>query len=502
MKSFRTAFDTIVLGAGFGGLASAAQLAVRGRDVLVLEGHTTVGGCAGYFDRFEKNERGERLRYRFDVGATTLSGVTEGRPFDRLFSMLGGAPTLRRADPGMIVWLPDGKALVRRRDTERWIEECKECFGPEGQREFWQKIMRMSDRGWELSRLNPTFPPKSLRDIRAMARPVNLRNLDLLAATRRSVLDLMQDHGLDRNAGFRRFMDEQLMITAQNTADDTPLLVGAMGLAYPNETWYADGGMYGVAGFLEGKIRENGGEIRTKRKVHAIERQGEHWVLATQRETYRGRRVISNSTVWDMARIMHGDDSRYFKELAGRSGRGWGAFTLYCAVRDSFDDGGSLYHQIHCDPLPYSGSCSVFVSLSPADDRLRAPEGWRVLTASTHIADPDEWEHLAINSPDLYQTRKEELERLMLKWMGDRLLGFSAAQKKFVLTGTPRTFGFYTRRMHGMVGGVPHSLRRNLFFAPKHRTPLPELYMAGDTVYPGQGVSAVVLGALNLVADL
>lgn len=502
MKSFRTEFDTIVLGAGFGGLASAALLALYGHDVLVLEGHTTVGGCAGYFDRFEKDERGDRLRYRFDVGATTLSGVVTGRSFDRLFSLLGDAPVLRRVDPGMVVWLPDGRKLVRWSDTDRWIRACEECFGQRGQREFWGRIMGIADRGWELSRVNPTFPPKSLRDILGMVRPVNLRNLDLLSATRRSVMDLVRECGLDDNALFRQFLAEQLMITAQNVPEDTPLLVGAMGLAYPNETWYAEGGMYGVAGFLETKIRENGGEVRTKRKVGTIEREGDRWALVTQRETYRARRVISNSTVWDMAGLVRGEYSRYFGEQVRRSGRGWGAFTVYCAVSDSFDDAGSLYHQIHCDPLPHSGSRSIFVSLSPVNDGLRAPEGWRVLTVSTHLADPDVWERLAAQSPDLYEKRKEELGRTILELVSARLPGFSTAQKKFVLTGTPRTFGFYTRRMHGMVGGIPHSLQRNLVFAPKHRTPLPEMYMVGDTVYPGQGVAAVVLGALNLVAEL
>ena len=62
----------------------------------------------------------------------------------------------------------------------------------------------------------------------------------------------------------------------------------------------------------------------------------------------------------------------------------------------------------------------------------------------------------------------------------------------------PRTFRFFTGRENGLVGGVPHTLKRNLFTMPKYRTPLPDVYLVGDTVYPGQGVPAVVLGALHL----
>ena len=502
MKSLRTEFDTIVIGGGFGGLTAASLLAKSGSDILLLEGHTATGGCAGYFDRFEKDSKGERLRYRFDAGATTLSGVVPGRPFDLLFHELGGAPAVRQVDPGMVCHLQDGTRITRWSDTERWIAECERIFGTEGQRTFWHQILELTRRGWELSRLNPTFPPKSFGDIVRIARPVNLRNIGLLAATRRSVQDLIRECDLEQNVRFAQFIHEQLMITAQNVPDDTPLLVGAMGLAYPHETWYADGGMYGVARFIEDRIKEYGGEVRTKRSVKTIRRENNGWILETSRETYRARRLISNSTVWDMARLLPPKQNEYFQKLSKYSGEGWGAFTLYCAVQDSVDDLGTLYHQVHCDPLPYSDSASIFVSLSPSNDRNRAPEGWRTVTVSTHLPQPHEWRALASDNPNEYETRKNILKEHMFALMDDAIPGFSSAEKKFVLTGTPRTFGFYTRRMHGMVGGVPHTLKRNLFFAPKHRTPLPELYMVGDTVYPGQGVSAVVLGAMNLVREI
>ena len=85
---------------------------------------------------------------------------------------------------------------------------------------------------------------------------------------------------------------------------------------------------------------------------------------------------------------------------------------------------------------------------------------------------------------------------------GEVLSGFSSAEKKFVLSGTPRTFEHYTHRRHGMVGGVPHSVRQPMWRTPKHRTPLENFHLVGDTVYPGQGVPAVVLGALNLVREI
>ena len=64
-----TYYDIIVIGAGIGGLTTAALLAHDGYRVLVLEGHIEPGGCASSFER--KRPNGDR--YVFDVGATLFA---------------------------------------------------------------------------------------------------------------------------------------------------------------------------------------------------------------------------------------------------------------------------------------------------------------------------------------------------------------------------------------------------------------------------------------------
>ncbi len=468
--------------------------------MALLEGHSAVGGCAGYFDRYDRAADGSRRRFRFDVGATTVSGVGELGPLRMLFEKLGRWPHLARVEPGMICHLPDGTLVRRHGDPERWIAECERAFGPAGQRPFWEEVIATDRRAWELSRVNRTFPPKTPGDLLRMIRPANLLNIPLLRYTWTSVLDVMRRHGLHANALFCRFIDELLMITAQNHADDTPFLIGAMGLAYPADTWYPYGGMYALAELMASEITAHGAPVLAKRKVTEIRRSGERWTLETTRgERYTCGRLIANATIYDMARLLPGQPGLLFGRMAERAGTGWGAFTLYCAAEDRFDDGGCLYHQIHTGPLPGCGAGAVFLSLSAPDDRLRSPEGWRVLTVSTHIERPWEWEELA---DEEYERRKGELRDIILRAIGLALPGFDAVPKKFILAGTPRTFRHYTGRLHGMVGGVPHSVRRNILFSPKFRTPLPGLSLVGDTVYPGQGAPGVVLGALNLVEEI
>jgi phytoene dehydrogenase-like protein len=94
----------VVIGAGIGGLSTAAVLARRGFDVTVLEAHVYPGGCAGTF---------YHQGYRFDAGATLAGGFYPGGPMDLLAQAAGIAQWPGRQLPTMLVHLPDGTPVAR-----------------------------------------------------------------------------------------------------------------------------------------------------------------------------------------------------------------------------------------------------------------------------------------------------------------------------------------------------------------------------------------------------
>lgn len=63
-------YDTIVIGAGLGGLTTAAVLAKKGKRVLVLEQHSIPGGCATVYER--KGIRFEVGLHEMDLGSEYL----------------------------------------------------------------------------------------------------------------------------------------------------------------------------------------------------------------------------------------------------------------------------------------------------------------------------------------------------------------------------------------------------------------------------------------------
>ncbi len=143
---------------------------------------------------------------------------------------------------------------------------------------------------------------------------------------------------------------------------------------------------------------------------------------------------------------------------------------------------------------PLGEGNSVFLSLSPAWDEQRAPAGQRALTISTHTTLAPWWE-LFENDRAAYEARKDAYTERMLAAAERALPGLRAAAR-FVLPGTPVTFQRFTRRAWGWVGGFPQT---NLFRAWGPRL-APDLWMVGDSIFPGQSTAAVALGGLRVGA--
>lgn len=484
----------VVVGAGVGGLTTAAVLARAGLDVIVLESHAYPGGCASTF---------ERGGYRFDAGATLAAGFYPGGPMHQVAQAAGiGQWSARPIDPAMVVYLPDGSAVRRWTGEARW-DERRAAFGLGAER-FWQWQEHTAAALWDLALRSPPWPPQTPAQATRLVRLGVSWLLDDLPA--RLSLRLAADvcrpvaaHLRGASERLRRFVDAQLLISAQTTSPYANALYGASALDMPRRgVVHLKGGIGTIAQTLLGAVRQNGGQAHLRREaVRILIEEGRPVAVETaDGASIPADVIVANLPPWNMARLLGDDAPRRLRRLPPRPQKGWGAFMLYLGV-----DGAAvpsdfpLHHQVVAGE-PLGNGNAVFLSLSPAWDETRAPPGTRAITASVHT-DLDLWWDLYQRDRDGYEALKRDTTGRVLS-VAERALPGLREAAHVVLPGTPVTYERFTRRAWGWVGGFPQT---SLFqtWGPRLAT---GLWMVGDSIFPGQSTAAVALGGLRVAQEL
>lgn len=492
----------VVVGAGVGGLTTAALLARAGLDVTVLEAHVYAGGCAGTF--FHKG-------FRFDAGATLAGGFYPGGPMDLVAKAagvdawpIGEEEHAADGESGaaMAVHLPGGQTVMRYGDERRWLEH-DEAFGA-ASRKFWQWQESTADALWDLALRTPPWPPQSPGEVLQLAGkgiswlaadPLHRLHPTLLADAVRPVAA----HLKDAPPALRIFVDAQLLIAAQTTSSKANALYGSSALDLPRRgVVHLAGGIGSIAGALVKAICSAGGKVLFRQEVtQIVTEHGRVKAVETRRgERFPADRVVANLPPWNIARLLGDAAPARLRNLPDQARDGWGAFMIYVGLDDAAVPGSSpLHHQVVARE-PLGEGNSIFLSLSPRWDAGRAPAGKRALTISTHTA-LQPWWSLRRSDPEGYEGRKQEYVARMLAAAETALPGLREAAT-LVMPGTPVTFQRFTRREAGWVGGFPQT---NLLrgWAPRL---MPDLWMVGDSIFPGQSTAAVALGGMRVAHAL
>ena len=477
----------VVIGAGIGGLTTAALLLQGGYQVTVLEAHIYPGGSAGTF-----YNRG----YRFDAGATLAGGFSEGGPHARLAERLGLTWPVRPVDPAWVTHLP-GKSITQWADPSRWEEERRRAFP--GMERFWRTQERLADLAWDVSSRYFPWPPGSIGDLVSLTLALRPRTLLAAPYLRSAIKDLLpQDAPLD----FRAFLDAQLLISAQTTTQRAGALYGSAALDLPRRgVNQVRGGIGTIAQTLVNWIRANGGTVTYRQPVKAIQLRGGRVVGVS---TTKGLElacdiVVANLTPWGLAALLGEAAPERLRQEIRRRPPTWGAFMLYLGLEKAgLPDGASGHHQVVVDPgKPLGEGNSVFLSLSDPADPTRAPSGMRAATLSTHTQ-TGTWWALAKEDPQAYGECKAEYTRRVLAAAEQALPGIHKAAR-LILPATPLTFQFYTRRPQGMVGGFPQT---SILQARGPWTGIPNLWLVGDSIFPGQSTAGTTLGGWRVAETI
>jgi phytoene dehydrogenase-like protein len=228
------------------------------------------------------------------------------------------------------------------------------------------------------------------------------------------------------------------------------------------------------------------------------------------------RAIVSNMTAWDTYGKLVGlgrtplDVKRRLATVQGA-----GAYVIYAAMEDATAVRIPAERLLAVTEWQEEGNAQelsefTFAATSAVD--RRAPAGIRAVTLQA-TTDVDHWFTFQANEEE-HETRDQE----MLKAFWERLhrsLPELGAGIEVIETATPRTFYDLTRRKLGMVGGTiqtPGStaapglwgggLGGFVTSSMSHLTCLPNLFMVGDTVFPGVGLASVTRSALIVANEI
>lgn len=445
--------EVIVVGAGIGGLTTAALLAARGADVCVFERQPEVGGCVANF---------EHLGYTFEPTSGLYSGWEAEGVWERVFSHLPvSAPAVTKLSPNYVVRLPDGRDVRISSDHSALETETASQF--------------------------PDCADGAIRFLREIKSGGGNSELpaEFLAGTSRQ---------------FRWFIDAQLQTFAQCTSNGCSMSRASAALRLATgDLWSIDGGAQTLGERLAESLKASGGSLRLNspvlRLAYGNDGKPNGVDLLSGERVIAKRAIISNLTIWDTYGKLVGP-SRTPREVAIELKKltAWGAYLIFLAIdEDAIEKLPSPRTLLVCDSDvdEYDPENQQLMLNLASESAARAPEAKRALTAIA-FTQADEW----FSFHEDHSWHEEKDQALLESWwtklhqalpqLGDSI--------EVIETSTPQTAYETTRRRLGMIGAPSGTAA----LAP----PFPNLFLVGDTISAGLGLEGVADSAFDLADRL
>lgn len=487
----------IIIGAGIGGLTAGALLAHRGYSVLILEQALVPGGCASTF---------KRKGFTFDVGATQVAGLEPGGIHHRIFSELEiDLPQATPCDPACAVYLPGEATPINVwRHPEKWQEERQRQFP--GSETFWQLLAALFKASWEFQGRNPVLPPRNLWDLLELTKAVRPSTFITVPYTLFTVGDALRAYGLADDHRLRTFLDLQLKLYSQVSAEETALLYAATALSVsqlPQGLYHLHGSMQVLSDRLVESLERDGARLLMRHTVEHIKVENGKAVGVIIRNQKTGEvwtesadHVVANVTVQNLVRLLGEKVPRGYHKRVEKLSPPSGAFVVYLGVDESAIPPECPPHlQFLYDAQgPVGENNSLFVSVSRSGD-CRAPDGKATIIASSFVDTAKWW------TTEDY----EELKQRYTKDAISHLAKFFYLKPETMIhveAATPRTFARYTAREQGIVGGIGQRIPTFGPFGFANRTPIKYLWLVGDSTHPGEGTAGVSYSALTVVRQI
>jgi phytoene dehydrogenase-like protein len=501
-------YDSIIIGAGLGGLIAAAKLTKAGQKVLVLEQHYLVGGCATTF---------QRKKFTMEVGLHELDGFGENSFKKKIFDELG---------------VFDEVEFVRLPEFYRTLWKNTDFVFPENHEEA-------------KARLKDEFPEetaaieKYFRFVFGLGKEIdNLPRTKMQKRIKEPLFPLFYPKlvrsTLNTAGGFmdKLFHDKRLkMILLSNASyyhddpHDLSLFYFAAGQNsyYSNGGYFIKGGSQKLSDYLMNYIRRQGGEVLLRKEVTSIITENGNAVGVSYRDEKKkgaaekqvyANQIIANAAVPQVAqKLLQGEEALRLQEKTANMKPGPSILTVYLGFKkppkeignkvystfvidESVQDTKDILANAHAG---FDKRSFVFVDYGMIDSGL-APEG--KATGSVCVMDyAADWKNL---DKKAYEQKKEEAARILISRL-DKVIPGIEKIIEYQEVGTPLTIEHYTFNTDGTPYGYAQSLNQTARKRLPVKSIIPGLYFASAWSSPGGGFTGAILSgytcALRVLHD-
>ncbi len=475
----------VVIGAGFGGIASAIRLRARGWPVLMLEANEQPGGRASVY-----REGG----YTFDAGPTV---ITAPYLLDELFALSGARTTdhleMLPVDPFYRVNFTDGVNFDYVGDEDRLLSQIEALSPPDvdGYRKMAKRAKQIFDIGY-LKLAEQPFDKLS-----EMLRIVP----DLLRlGGHRSVYSLVSSYIKDDH--LRQVFTFQPLLVGGNPFDVSAIYMLIHWLERKWGVMFPRGGTGALVRALIDRFTAMGGELRLSSPVSEIEVEAGKAVAV---RTAGGERIACSFVV------ANADPSTVYQKLVAAKHRkmhtdrriarvrsSMGLFVGYFGTNKTFPD--VKHHTIVLGPR-YRGlledifhrrvlakDFSLYLHRPTASDPALAPAGndaWYVLSPVPNATSDVDWSTMAAPYFDA-----------ILQSLDQRVAPGISASVTTRMSIDPRTFADRYRSKDGAAFGPEPLLTQSAWLRYHNKSDdVDGLFFVGAGTHPGAGVPGVLTSA-------
>ncbi len=482
----------IVIGGGIGGMAAAAELAIDGHSVTLLEKNTCLGGKLNQVDTGE---------FRFDTGPSLLTmPYLLDELFDRAELPQSERPEYIPLNPGCRYFWQNGTRFDASSDLPATLEQIRR-IAPDDETGYVRFLGHSADLYEKTAETFLFNPLRGWSDLKSL----KLSDVFRINATKTvsGVVDRYVESPYLRQF-FKRFTtyNGSSPFQAPATLNVIPFVELAQG------GWYVKGGMYRIAETLETILKKYDVTIRTGCDVTQIltEDKAATGVKTTDNQLLEADAVVANSDAHETYTRLLAEDvvSASVRKKQNRIEPSCSGFVLLLGTDRKWD-------QLHHHNIFFSDDYRN--EFEDIFTRKVLPDDPTIYVADTSFTDT---EHappggsnlfVLINAP--YITGKpdpeksEEYANRIIRMMEKRGLSNLSDHIRYKQIIDPHDFYDWFRSNKGSIYGTSSNSKMAAFMRPRNRSPyVDRLYLCGGSTHPGGGIPLVLLSARHAVRAL